>query len=90
MNHIFILAETSNSAHYHAEILGFTRGQYQVVVSYDKIRGMRGCTMFVVPRAETRDDFTRIHNGAIMSEFTIIYIDDDDLDIIEGIGYTEA
>ncbi|AND75058.1 hypothetical protein pf16_135 [Pseudomonas phage pf16] len=90
MEHIFIIAENARFAHYYAEGLGFKRGQYQAVTDFDRMRGLRECTLFVLPRADLNPVYARVYSEAVFSRFTIIFIDDETLDIIEGVAYTEA
>jgi len=88
MDHIFVLAENYSSAHYYAKELGLNRGQYRAIGSLDNIRGMRRCTAFIVPKADVREDYERLYHQMIFADFTMIFIDEDVLDIIDGIGYT--
>ena len=90
MEHIFIYGENPRHAHAYAERLGFKRGQYKAITSRDQTRGLRDATMFVLPRAELHPDYIQIYNEAQIRNFTIIFIDDETLDIIEGVAYTEA
>lgn len=90
MEHIFIYGENFRHAHAYAERLGFKRGQYKAITNRDQTRGMKDATMFILPRAELHPDYIQIYNEAQFRNFTIIFIDDETLDIIEGVAYTEA
>lgn len=90
MEHIFIMAENFSQAHAYAERLGFKRGQYKVVTERHQTRGLRHATMFMVPRAERHHSYVEIFNEAQLRDFTIIFIDEETLDIIDGVAYTEA
>lgn len=91
MDHIFVVAESFQRAHIYAEMLGFKRGQYRTVIQdYHHMRGLREATLFVMPRAEVNPAYNEIFNQALVSGFTIIFIEDDTIDIIDGLSYTEA
>jgi hypothetical protein len=83
---IFFFGGNTGEAHSIAERLGFRRGQYVVVIGYNctSIRGMRGETIYVVGNAAARDDYTHVINEALMRAFTVVYIDDEVLNLVEG------
>lgn len=91
MDHIFIVAENFNRAHAYAEMLGFKRGQYRTVIQdYHHMRGLREATLFVMPQSELNPHYNEICCQALASGFTVIFIEDETLDIIDGLAYTEA
>ena len=86
MDRIFFFGGNTVQSHRIAERLGFRRGQYVVVIGYEStcIRGLRGETMYVVGDAAERDDYNDVINDALMRDFTVVYIDDEVLDLVEG------
>ena len=86
MDRIFFFGGTATEAHNIAKQLGFNRGEYIVVVDAQShyMRGLRGQTLFVVGTADARSDYSCVVGGALSSDFTAIYIDDEVLDLVEG------
>lgn len=84
MNRIYFLALNTTEAHHIAAVMGFNRGQYIVVNDRDRIRGIRRETAYVVGHAEQREDYQLIISEMLMSDFIIVTIDDEILDMIVG------
>lgn len=86
MSKTFFFGGTATEAHDIAKRFGFNRGEYTVVLDAQShhMRGIRGETLFVVGTADARSDYNCVVNGALCDNFTVIFIDSEVLDQIEG------
>lgn len=85
MERIFFFGGSATESHEIAAELGFNRGEYVIIIDSQcsKMRGLRGQKLFVVGNADARADYDRIVSGALVDGFTVIYITDDTLKLIE-------
>lgn len=86
MERIFFFGGSATESHEIAAELGFNRGEYVVIIDSQcsKMRGLRSQKLFVVGNADARADYHRIVNEALINDFTVIYIDSEVLNLIDG------